>query len=112
MYKEKIDHGLHKDAFNLFKLVHVNEMANVYIDSLLKISNIRLSNLISSMKSRNKQFRRELREVLKGEFDNVFPELSTERIYLAMDFIDKTMFLSEEQIKEFVDSIQIVEKEN
>lgn len=106
----KINHGLNSNAFNLFKMTHFIQIADEYNEQIKGVKDITINNLLTSMKSRNKQFKRELRQRLGKEFNNVFPELASERIYLYMDLLDKLVFLNEKQIKDVVDSIEIVEE--
>lgn len=103
----KIAHGLNSNAFNLFKLMHFIEIADQYNEQIKGVQDLTINNLLTSIKSRNKQFKREIRQRLGKEFNSVFPELTSERIFLYMDLHDKLIFLNENQIKEVVDSIQI-----
>lgn len=97
------------DALRLFKITHFTEIVNQYITGLQKIKNVKVLNLINSIYSRNKQYKRELKSLLGNEFDNVFPELNSERIFLYMDLHDKLIYLNDQQLQEVIDSIEIVE---
>ncbi len=99
---------MNADALRLFKITHFTQIVNEYISGLQKIKNVKILNLINSIYSRNKQYKRELKMCLGDEFEKVFPELNSERIFLYMDLHDKLIYLNEEQLAEVIDSIQIL----
>jgi hypothetical protein len=99
---------INADALRLFKITHFTEIVNQYVSGLQKIKNVKILNLINSIYSRNKQYKRELKMCLGNEFEKVFPELNSERIYLYMDLHDKLIYLNETQLAEVIDSIQII----
>ena len=99
---------INQDAFRLFKVTHFTEIVNEYVESLQKIENLKIKNQLNAIYSRNKQYKKELKNCLGNQFDSIFPELNSERIFLYMDLHDKLVYLDEKQLQEVIDSIEIV----
>jgi hypothetical protein len=99
---------INQDAFRLFKLTHFTEIVNEYVMSLQKFENLKIKNQLNAIYSRNKQYKKELKNCLGNQFDSIFPELNSERIFLYMDLHDKLVYLDEKQLQEVIDSIEIV----
>jgi len=99
---------INTDAFRLFKVTHFTEIVNEYVESLQKIENLKIKNQLNAIYSRNKQYKKELKNCLGNQFESIFPELNSERIFLYMDLHDKLVYLDEKQLQEVIDSIEIV----
>jgi hypothetical protein len=99
---------INPDAFRLFKLTHFTEIVNEYVESLQKFENLKIKNQLNAIYNRNKQYKKELKNCLGNQFDIIFPELNSERIFLYMDLHDKLVYLDEKQLQEVIDSIEIV----
>ena len=99
---------INPDAFRLFKVTHFTEIVNEYVESLQKIENLKIKNQLNAIYSRNKQYKKELKNCLGNQFDSIFPELNSERIFLYMDLHDKLVYLDEKQLQDVIDSIEIV----
>ena len=99
---------INQDAFRLFKVTHFTEIVNEYVMSLQKFENLKIKNQLNAIYSRNKQYKKELKNCLGNQFDSIFPELNSERIFLYMDLHDKLVYLDEKQLQEVIDSIEIV----
>jgi hypothetical protein len=99
---------INPNAFRLFKVTHFTEIVNEYVESLQKIENLKIKNQLNAIYSRNKQYKKELKNCLGNQFDSIFPELNSERIFLYMDLHDKLVYLDEKQLQDVIDSIEIV----
>ncbi len=99
---------INQDAFRLFKVTHFTEIVNEYVMSLQKFENLKIKNQLNAIYSRNKQYKKELKNCLGNQFESIFPELNSERIFLYMDLHDKLVYLDEKQLQDVIDSIEIV----
>jgi hypothetical protein len=99
---------INPDAFRLFKVTHFTEIVNEYVKSLQKFENLKIKNKLNAIYSRNKEYKKELKNCLGNQFESIFPELNSERIFLYMDLHDKLVYLNEKQLQEVIDSIEIV----
>lgn len=97
------------EYYCLYMCLHFSEIVNEYVKCVSNV-HFEIKNLLNGVFSRNKQLKRKIKEKMGAEFNEVFPELSSERIYILMDLADKTSVLSENQLKELVESIKIEEK--
>jgi hypothetical protein len=102
----------HQEAFNLYKMIHFLEIASEYSRSLKNSSmNLRVKNVVDSIPLKQKQLKNELKKAIKCDISELFPDIVNDKPFLFMDLYDKCIMLSEEQMQNLVDSVEIVEED-
>ncbi len=102
----------HQEAFNLYKMIHFLEIASEYSRSLKNSNmNLRVKNVVDSIPLKQKQLKNELKKAIKCDISELFPDIVNDKPFLFMDLYDKCIMLSEEQMQNLVDSVEIVEED-
>ena len=99
-----------QDFYRIYKIVHYLEMVNMEIESTNRNNiDIIVYNALESVYKRNKRFIKELKQRIP-DFNEIFEDITNEKIFAMMTIIQKMTLLTEEQALEFEKSLEIEEK--